>query len=474
MSTHSCAAPHIPPSGLQKALDSFHVLFETLSPEGNSRIIVSERFHSFLEALYTFLRLEKSPCRDETLPDGTDALNTLGTLCGKSSLSTLLDEALLEALLRLNAPVLKSPGALKEAMEETSTLNWTLRHAMQFTASFQEVLLNSSVPATIQGMKKDPGILSRLTPAASQMSIRNSRFLRSTLQGLVMELLSEHEKNDPFAVHRFFRYRKGKLSPVELNHIFPVSSFFGYREAKELLRDQFSAFAEGKHNLPLLISGLPGLGKTSMTLSFAKEITDAVVILPDPEALQEDLEGLIDLLKDQSRHQFILFFDDVDTEKINFYYFRTHVGGSFLLPPHIMTVIASNYKFPPNVASRGRTFSFPLFDEIRCQEMIEDFLLQKGMKNVSNELLSVVASDYVESFGQKIYDELSPRSLSRYLNLYLTDREKRTRMLDFSRGEVITRPDPEAFYAQNQKLLRALYGKEILEEIREQALSGKE
>jgi hypothetical protein len=126
------------------------------------------------------------------------------------------------------------------------------------------------------------------------------------------------------------------------------------------------------------------------------------------------------------------------------------------------------------VASRGRTFSFPLFDEIRCQEMIEDFLLQKGMKNVSNELLSVVASDYVESFGQKIYDELSPRSLSRYLNLYLTDREKRTRMLDFSRGEVITRPDPEAFYAQNLKLLRALYGKEILEEIREQALSGKE
>ena len=49
----------------------------------------------------------------------------------------------------------------------------------------------------------------------------------------------------------------------------------------------------------------------------------------------------------------------------------------------------------------------PLFDEIRCQEMIEDFLLQKGMKNVSNELLSVVASDYVESFGQKIYDELT-------------------------------------------------------------------
>ena len=463
----------IPGTGLQKALDSFHVLFETLSPDGKERVIVSERYSSFLKALYTFLRLEKNPCTDETLPDGTDALNVMGSLCGQKSLSTLLDEALFEALLRLNLPVLKTPGVLKEVLEESGTLNWTLRHAVQFAASLQEVLQNSPVTGGLQNGKKPPETLSRLTPEALKMSVRNSCFLRSTLKGLVMELVDEHKKNDPFAGHRFFRYRKGKLSPVELNHIFPVSSFFGCREAKKLFHDHFRAFAEGKHNLPLLLSGLPGLGKTSMTLSFAKEITDAVLILPDPEALQEDLEGLIDLLKEHTDHKFILFFDDVDTEKVNFYYFRTHVGGSFLLPGHIMTVLASNYKFPPNVASRGRTFTFPLFDEIRCQEMIEDFLLQKGMKNVSNELLSVVASDYVESFGQKIYDELSPRSLARYLHLYLTDREKRTRMLDFSRGEVITRPDPEAFYAQNLKLLRALYGKEILEEIREQELSGK-
>ena len=457
---------------LQQALDSFHVLFEQISSDGRSRRIVSERFKSFLEGVYSFLRLEKEPENREDHPDGIDALNAMGICCGKKSLSTLLDEALFEALLRLNAADLKSPGILKEAENNTGTLHWTLCHAMQFAAAL-ETVLKSSPLMTSWKVPSSPEKLSRLTPASANMNLRTSRFLRSTLKGLVMELLNEHAKNDLFAAHRTFRYRKGKFLPVELHHAGTGKDFFGYREAKELFREHFTGFAEGRHNIPLLLSGLPGLGKTCMTIAYALELTDAVLILPDPEALQEDLEQLIGVLAENTAHKFILFFDDVDTEKINFYYFRTHVGGSFVLPGHIMTVIASNYRFPPNVASRGRTFSFPLFDEIRCQEMIEDFLLQKGMKNVSNDLLSVVASDYVESYGQKIYDELSPRSLSRYLNLYLQNREKRTRMLDFSRGEVITRPDPEAFYAQNLKLLRALYGKEILEEIREQELSGK-
>jgi hypothetical protein len=285
-----------------------------------------------------------------------------------------------------------------------------------------------------------------------------------------MELFKEQSRNDPFSAGRIFRCKGGKLLPAKGTPLPGMDEFFGYMEAKNLFREHFKAFQEGKHNIPLLLDGLPGLGKTKMTMAFALGMTDGILILPGPEELQNGLEELIGILARYPEHKFILFFDDVEPEKIDFYPFRTHVGGSFALPEHILVILASNYHFPPNVASRGRTFTFPMFDEIRCQEMIEDFLLSKGMKNVSNDLLSVIASDYVESYGQKLYDELSPRSLARYLTVYLQDREKRTSMVDFSRGEVITRPDPEAFYAQNLKLLRSLYGKEILEEIREQGV----
>ena len=68
---------------LQQALDSFHVLFEQISSDGRSRRIVSERFKSFLEGVYSFLRLEKEPEDREDHPDGIDALNAMGICCGK-------------------------------------------------------------------------------------------------------------------------------------------------------------------------------------------------------------------------------------------------------------------------------------------------------------------------------------------------------------------------------------------------------
>ena len=160
----------------------------------------------------------------------------------------------------------------------------------------------------------------------------------------------------------------------------------------------------------------------------------------------------------------------MDVRNINWYYFRTFIGGSFSLPENQLAIIASNYTFPPNVSSRGRSFVFPLFDEIRCQEMIGDMFLAKGMTHVSPDLLSVIASDYVETFGQKEFDELSPRTLARYLELFLTDQVKRKRLLEFSKGEIITRPDPLIFHEQNVRLMRALYGEDAIKELRESQL----
>ena len=79
-----------------------------------------------------------------------------------------------------------------------------------------------------------------------------------------------------------------------------------------------------------------------------------------------------------------------------------------------------------------------------------------GMKAPSKELVSIIASDYVEEFGQHIFEELSPRTLVRYLERYLNDSVKRKKVLEQSRQDVITSPDAMCFYEANQKVIQRL------------------
>ena len=469
-------------SDLDSAIASFNVLFEQLSGDGSGRVILSARYRTFLELLRIYLHKESSErlgiakeaavslCSNE--PDTVDVLNSLAQCCGGHSFGAMVDGALFEALLRLNAASPLRPELLKAVENPAAVAGGTIRHAIRFAKSLAAVL-KSSAALQEYAVQKEQGLLSRLSPAAGALSLRGSVFPRATPKGLAMELAVQFAQNDPFAHDRAFRYKNKEFLAVELKSIRSVDQFFGYAEAKRVFQEHFSGFVDGKHNLPLLVSGLPGLGKTQMTIAYALYYPEVTLILPGPESLQAGLEELIEKLAASPAHKFIVFFDDIDTRELNWYYFRTHVGGSFALPRNVMTVIASNYRFPPNISSRGRAFTFPFFDEIRCQEMIEDMLLSRGMEHVPPELLSLIAADYVESFGQKLFDELSPRTLARYLELYLADQEKRRLMLELSHGDVITKPDPQAFYAQNLGLLRALYGKEAIDEIREKELSGK-
>ena len=104
--------------------------------------------------------------------------------------------------------------------------------------------------------------------------------------------------------------------------------------------------------------------------------------------------------------------------------------------------------------------------------MIADCLTSKGMKEPSRDLVSVIASDYVEEFGQKMFEELSPRTLVRYLQSYNSDALKRRKMLENSRNELITEPDAQVFYDENVKLMRSIYGDSILEELRQKEYNG--
>lgn len=172
--------------------------------------------------------------------------------------------------------------------------------------------------------------------------------------------------------------------------------------------------------------------------------------------------------------RFVLFFDDIDPRNTDWYAFRTNVGGAFSLPKNVMPVLASNYEFPANILSRGRKITFPVFDELRCVEMVEDFLATFGLSKINKNLVSVIAADYTEDFGQKKFTELSPRSLIRYLSGYEHDRIKRKTMVERSFAPMITRPDAQLFYEFNIELMRSLYGEEYIKRLLKERLAELE
>jgi len=139
-----------------------------------------------------------------------------------------------------------------------------------------------------------------------------------------------------------------------------------------------------------------------------------------------------------------------------------------------MPVIAANYEFPANILSRGRKVSFPVFDEIRCLEMVEDFLASFGMRHAPRNLVNLIAAAYTEDFGQKKFTELSPRTLTRYLASYEHDMIKRKTMLDLSFGKMITKPDAQLFYEFNIDLMRSLYGDAYIERLLKERLKDLE
>ncbi len=275
---------------------------------------------------------------------------------------------------------------------------------------------------------------------------------------------------DPFAGSRVFSYRDGGFFPVQPSSVKAVERFFGFPGVRLALSEHFRDFSRGRTSLPLLINSLPGYGKTSMVISFALSVPGTVVILPDPEALEYSWEKLISALSARQDHRFVLFFDDIDPRNINWYNFRTNVGGAFTPPDNIMPVLTANYEFPPSILSRGRRISYPVFDEERCMEMIEDFLGTFGMKKPPRNIVSLMGAEYTEEFGQKKFTELSPRTLMRHLSAYEKDPRKRKQIVELSGGGMITKPDAELFYEFNIELMRSLYGEEYIQRLLKERL----
>ncbi len=466
-------------SGIADVRASINILFAVAGKDADGIIDICRRefIENYMHTLQkiqadleTLMKDATSAFRRHTIvddnPDSIDCINQLIRYCDGKSLVSNLENSILDALTAHNI--------FNYYQEADSAIGkekqFLVLHAERICRSAGIIL---TYLQQLEQMDSERNALSRIRPEAFSLFKEKSNITlaKGKISGKTLEILASRAKAaDPFIGNRSFRYLDGQFYPAELGAIRKIDQFFGYNEVRHIFYEHFSAFSRGELNYPLLVSSLPGLGKTHFSIAYAMYFEKLTIILPEPGELEKGLEPLTRKLAARKDHKFVIFFDDIDPEKTNWYYFRTNVGGSFALPSNINIVIAANYDFPANISSRGRGVKFPMFDEIRCQEMVMDFLVSMGMKHTPNDLVSVISADYVEEFGQKKFEELSPRTLIRYLEIYKRDPKKRKHMLEISRAELISRPDAQAFYDFNIKIMKMLYGEEALSVLREEKL----
>lgn len=436
------------------ARESFHVLFAGAKEKND-----------FRDALRNALEAVLAADRDRaSADDAVDAANALAALCRDVPFSACLDKLLLSRLAAL-APLEKG----KIPRVPTPDMEFFCSHALRLCSALQTLFPDFAALIRERGggFESGPG---PLRPSVADAVSHGCVLPKLKPAALAMEMERFRKSASAVGSGRIFRRRNGVFEPLELPSIRSASDFYGCRAARSVFEETCRAFSKGTSNLPLLVSGLPGLGKTQMGVAFALSFRNITLILPEPDDLDRGFESLIAVLAAESPRKFLLFFDDVDVDSVDWRPFRSNVGGLFSLPRNIAVVIASNQKFPANISSRGRGFEFPVFDEILCQEMIHDFLAAKGMEKPAKELVSTIAADYVEDFGQKKFEELSPRTLIRYLETRLQDPAKRKSLLEISKSDVVPAPDSQIFYDENLKLVRSVYGKDALDELVRESL----
>ena len=412
----------------------------------SNKILFSGRSKDVISMLFRVFRVL---AEDQEFINCSEALNEIIRMTPKRTLLELLEDEFFEMLIKRKLDI---ADYLKKHTVGQEQIEFFRKNFLEVFSGIEELRKLSNNP--------------HINPAINSCLAGKSIMLESPEKIVEIALM-----RDLFSQSRTFRYlpdRSDALQPCQIKEI-PIEKFFGFHGVRDRFDEHLSDFAAGKSNVPLLISSLPGLGKTQFSIAYTLKNKDLTLIFAEPETL-EHLEELISTLALRKRRKFVVFFDDIEPDKADWYSFRTNVGGSAALPNNITFILASNYQFPINILSRGREITFPVFDEVRCLEMVEDFLTDFGLKNTNENLASVIAAGYIEDFGQKKFTELSPRTLMRYLEQFKNNAPLRLKMLELSRQEMIVKPDALLFYEFNIKLLRQLYGASYIDELREEKL----
>jgi len=234
------------------------------------------------------------------------------------------------------------------------------------------------------------------------------------------KLMEDAQRNDNLSQYQRLNYSGGKFEvdrkPV---HVKSLEEFFGYGRIKRELNLYFASFKSGNDVRPLLLQGPAGMGKTELTIAYSVK-NRLPLVYGSKEDLEEGLENLLLKLSKRKKTRAVLFFDDIEAEKVDWNNFRFHISGVRYYPSNVAIVIATNDKFPDNVTSRGQNLMFDSFGDKLSQAIVKEALGKKYEDKVDTEVLAeTIASEYNQSFSTK-----APRTLIAYLKDLMLSKKK--------------------------------------------------
>lgn len=465
-----------------QALTSASVLFQRPSNGQVSvrAIVHRQKIDNFLRALQavrdelTQAREEASTSRryyevvDES-PDSIDYINTLVADGSGRPFSDFLTDATWDAV-RERLP----RGPVRRGMD-LSHFTHTLAHAQRLLATgigaltAYTVLLESSAQGAVSES------IPRLDPTALGES-QAERTLDSALDGAltpkkVKAISTRIKRHDRFAQSRTFRVMAGDILPGTIGEIRMLENFYGYTQERKILGKILTDFIDGVTNRPLLVTGMPGMGKTHMTIAHALSQDGLTLVNAEQEDLGAGLEELVITLGQHPYRKFLVFFDDVEPDHVPWSTFRNQVDGYLPYPDNVEIVIATNGEFPASIRSRCRVFELrPMNPEV-CEEFIVDYLNEhRWMSQPYPNLVSTLAADFSSMFRRRVVNELTPRSLIQYFEMLEKDTEKIRRLIRESLEDVVRVPSEEPFIESNRQILHRL---ERERGIRRNSLEGR-
>jgi len=447
---------------------SYNVLFQ--EPEGRAFVAKSlvreglvATYGLLLEAMDAELRAwaeasgSERRCYEvvDEAPDSVDYLNALIRTAADLPLAALFRECVWDVVRERmwldqgagsNGAYVHSEHALVHARR-------LFRHGIETPADYMRFLEEQAEPPPDALPRLNPAALGSLEEDATALEFPGGR-VDAEAARRVTGLIKEQDK---FSEGPTYRAVGRRILPAPVGAIRAVNDFYGYKRERRFFADHFDAFAAGEATRPLLLSGLPGVGKTHLTIAHVLAANDLVLINADQGQLSQDLEWLIATLGHYRYRRFVLFFDDIDVDRVDWTMFRNQVDGFLPYSDNVAVVIASNFEFPARVRSRCKSYGFRPMDPNVCQEIVADYLeRRKGIRwaddRLKTALVATIAIDYVHMFRSGRLTELTPRSLVRYFE-YLDGAPARLRrLIKNSTLALIQFPTEEVFFESNELL----------------------
>ena len=142
-----------------------------------------------------------------------------------------------------------------------------------------------------------------------------------------------------------FRWRDGRLQPIEHPDLYPLEGLIGVERSVARLRANLMAFASGAPALDTLLYGERGTGKSSAVRGLLREFGPQGLRLV--EVRRDDLRQLPSIYRclRGRPERFALFCDDLSFEEVDATYieFKAVLDGSLeARPPNILILATSN------------------------------------------------------------------------------------------------------------------------------------